>query len=84
MATAQFLTPLGGRLFQFHQFGLLALLLREAQMPQADIQANLADVQANGTGGSGAINILNWLVANAPAILQIVLGIFAAFSAAGL
>jgi hypothetical protein len=81
--TPKSLSAIGGRLFIFHQLGSLALLLREAGMPSADIQSNLNDLQANGTGGQGVVNILNWLVANAPEILQIVLSILTALSAAG-
>jgi len=76
--------PETSRLFQFHQLGLLTALLLDAGAPADFIVTNMADVRANGTAGTGLTNILNWLVANGPALLQLALAIFAALSAAGL
>lgn len=76
--------PETARLFQFHQFSLLTALLLDAGAPADFVITNMADVRANGTAGTGLTNILNWLITNGPALLQLALAIFAALSAAGL
>ena len=76
--------PETSRLFQFHQLGLLTALLIDSGASADFIVTNMADVRANGTAGTGLTNILNWFIANGPALLQLALSIFAALSAAGM
>jgi hypothetical protein len=72
------------RILAHPAFALLHKTLDDAGMPKDQLAASLQDLAVNGTGGQGVLNILNWIVANAPAIFAFVSQLIAVLSAAGL